>query len=303
MLDDLLGRTELKNHIQELESKVESLEERLEAENRRRKEAVTEKQRADRRVNKLESKIDELEGRLERKQVERDHGFRGVEEVGGDRLDQVLGLLESVEGGRESLTTAYVAPGDAVDLDLDGRVEALLRRVDSGTGKAVYLDDWGVVRVCLVPPLPVESSRVLHDECFRVDRSLYGPMGVHAVAAVRSDTYAGGVFDGDGRTAISSVSSNVKGGHSKGGWSQSRYERRREEQVDRHVKESVESFREMIADYDLEVVAVVGEDSVVERFADMVGADVTRSLDARGKDESLLEDAYGKLWAARLYVL
>lgn len=301
MLDDLLGRTRLKRRIEELESEVESLEERLEAENRRRADAVTEKQEAERQINKLESKIDELEGRLEHEGEESKLGFRRVETLVGDRLTRVLDLLDSVEASGETLSTAFVEAGREPDLELEGEETALLRRVDSGRGYVAYVDDYGVVRVCVVPPLPVENQRVIHGSGFHVERTLFRPDGVHAVAAIRSDTYAGGVY-GDDRLAYSVVSSNVKGGHSKGGWSQGRFDRRREEQVERHVDEALESYRGMVGDYDPEVVAVVGESNVAELFAEEIDADVTRAVDARGTGEEFLKDAYEKLWVARLYV-
>lgn len=301
MLDDLLGKTRLKQRIRELESEVESLEERLEAENRRRADAVTEKQRAERRVNKLESKIDELEGRLEREEDEGSLDFRSVETLGGKRLEGVLDLLESVEVQGENLTTAYVEAGGQPGLDLGGKEKALLRRVDSDRGCVVYMDDYGLLRVCVVPPLPVEKQSVKHGTRFDVDRSLLQPPGLHAVAAIRSDTYAAGVYDGD-RLAYSSVSSNVKGSHSKGGWSQGRFERRREEQIENHVEEAVNRYQEMVRDYDPGFVAVVGERGVAELFAEEVGAEVTKAVDARGKGDDFLAEAYEKLWTARIYV-
>lgn len=273
----------------------------MEAENRRRADAVTEKQRAERRVNKLESKIHELEDRLERETEESRAEFRRVETLGGERLEGVLNLLESMESEGENLATAYVEAGGEPGLDLGGEEEALLRRVDSGRGYVVYVDDYGLLRVCLVPPLPVEKQSVEHSSRFEVDRSLFRPDGQHAVAAIRSDTYAAGVYDGD-RLAYSSVSSNVKGGHSKGGWSQGRFERRREEQIEGHVEEAVKEYQEMVGSYDPGLVAVVGERKVAKLFAEEVGADVTKAVDARGTGEEFLSDAYEKLWAARIYV-
>ena len=51
MLDDLLGRTELKERIEELETERDRLEARLEAESERRADAVSAKQTAEERIN------------------------------------------------------------------------------------------------------------------------------------------------------------------------------------------------------------------------------------------------------------
>jgi len=308
MLDDLLGRTALKERIDELEEEVESLEDRLAAEERRRKDAVTDKQEADRRVNRLEDKTEELRDRVERAGGDDQdvRGFRVARAVRGGELDDVLELIASARSGEEALTTVSVAPGDDVPGAFEPKTNALLRRIDSRTGLVALGDDAGVVRVALVPPLAVGVTGVEHGDSFALDRSLFEIPQPHAVAVVRSDEYAGGVCEGGEAVETSSISSDVMSKHSKGGFSQSRFERGRDEQVDEHVEEAVGRFEETVEGHDVQDVFVTGESRLVSRFADELGTDLPvheRTSDARGDGDELLRRGYDSVRGARLYAV
>lgn len=307
MFDDVLGKTELKERIEELEEEVESLEERLEAEERRRKNAVTEKQDAHERANRMESKVQELEDRLERAgDDEEDTGFRLARTVRGATLENTLELLGSVRSGEDSLTTVHVASGDRIPDEFEKETTAALQRVDSKTGLVGFGDDAGVVRVALVPPLEVEETRVEHGSRFALDRSLFELPDTYAVAVVRSDEYAGGVYSDGERVAYSSLSTEVKSKHSKGGYSQGRFERARDEEVKKHVRESAEKFEEILAGHDIDHVFVAGESRLASDFADEIPVRVPvskRSTDATGSGESFLRQGYETIESARLYVV
>ena len=306
MLDDLLGRTALKERIQELEDDVESLEKRLSAEQSRRKDAVTEKQEADRRVNELEDKVEELRDRLERAEGDDDErSFRVARAIRGDELDDTVELLGSARSGEEALTTVSVAPDDRVPDEFESGTTALLRRVDTDRGLVAFGDDAGVVRAALVPPIEVDETRVEHSGSFVFDRSLFELPRPFGVAVVRSDEYAGGVYD-DGRLGFSSLSSDIMQKHSKGGFSQSRFERGRDEQVEEHVEEAARRFEETLSEHDAETVFVAGDARVVSRFADEISVDAPvekRTADATGSGEDLLRRGYDSVRSARLYVV
>ncbi len=109
MLDELLGRAELKERIDSLEDENHHLERRVEAEEERRAEAVTERQTAEEQVNRLENRIVELEDRVERlREDEESVEFRGTETLHGDRVDEVVARLGSFETGPEGALTAMV---------------------------------------------------------------------------------------------------------------------------------------------------------------------------------------------------
>jgi len=84
------------------------------------------------------------------------------------------------------------------------------------------------VSAALTPPIePAPFDR--WSDRFRLDESWFRPTGRFAFALVRSDTFALGVYEGDERVAFEGFTSDVKEAHSKGGFSQGRFERRRED--------------------------------------------------------------------------
>ncbi|TVT94238.1 hypothetical protein FQA18_12960, partial [Haloferax volcanii] len=110
MLDELLGRAELKARIAELEDERDALAGRLEGESERRAEAARARQEAEAEVNRLEDRITELEDRVERLSGDDDSlDFRGTEDLRGDRLREVLSRLDSLSTDAEGALTAAVS--------------------------------------------------------------------------------------------------------------------------------------------------------------------------------------------------
>ncbi|MFB6120277.1 MAG: Vms1/Ankzf1 family peptidyl-tRNA hydrolase [Halobacteriaceae archaeon] len=297
MLDELLGRASLKERIADLEAENESLREQLEAEQERRADAVTERQSAEERVNRLEDRVTELEDRVERAGGEGGGpSFRAHENLRGERRDEVLSRLRSVETGPEGALTAMVPDGSAVP---DAVRDALGERTPLVARAApclVCVDDANVVAAAIDPPVAPDAFTEW-GESFRIEAPWVRPVGRHAVALVRSDLFALGVFDGRERVAARGFTSAVKGGHSKGGFSQGRFERLREGQIADHV----EKCRDAIADADADRVFVVGETSLLHEFADV--ADETAPADATGDPEEALAAAVDDFWTVSVWSL
>ncbi|WP_066418022.1 Vms1/Ankzf1 family peptidyl-tRNA hydrolase [Halorubrum aethiopicum] len=307
MIDRLLGRAELKERIAELEEEKRHLERRAEAEEERRSDAVADRQRAEERVNRLEQRIESLEDRVERAEGDEETvEFRRVSDAYGRRLDDVLGRLRGIESDDpEGVLTAFV-PDDAVPgtvADQFGDRTPLVRRAAPAV---VVVDDTGAVSAALSTPIEPDpfdrwaDRPRLPDEWFR-------PTGRFAFALVRSDTFALGIYEGDERVDFEGFTSDVKGAHSKGGFSQGRFERRREGQIDEHL----ERARDALADLDdagggrdteaVERTVVVGERSVLGEVREF--ADDTDVTDATGRPEDALEDAFRDFWTVRVHAV
>lgn len=302
MLDELLGRAELKERIEELEEEKRHLERRAEAEEERRSEAARERQEAEEEINRLETRVEELEDRVERLSAdgEAELEFRGTEALRGDRLEEVLSRLESVATGPEGALSAMVEehPPTRVE-DALGERAALVRRA---APCLVYTDDAGLVSVVLEPPTPPAEF----DEwgsSFRLDRSWFRPDESVRVALVRSDLFALGRFDGAEVTLVDDVETDVMNAHSKGGFSQARFERRRDEQVSNHLERSKEVLRAHAGDGDGEsdTLVVLGERTVLGEFEEL--ADHRSTVDASGEPEEALREAVREFWTTRLYRL
>ncbi|WP_458185646.1 Vms1/Ankzf1 family peptidyl-tRNA hydrolase [Haladaptatus sp. NG-WS-4] len=293
MLDELLGRAELKERIETLEEEKHHLERRVEAEKERRAEAVTGRQEAEERVNRLEDRIAELEDRVDRLQGdETDLDFRGVETLHGERLDELLDRVSSFETGPEGALTAMVDSDLPDDVrDAFGDHASLVARV---VPCLVLADDAGLVSAALVPSNP-PASFVAWDEGFEVASDWFRPEGRFALALVRSDLFAIGEYDGRELQSVSGFESDVKGDHSKGGFSQARFERRRDAQIETHL----DRCRDEIEGRDAERLYVVGQRTLLSEFRKL--ADRTKPVDATGSPEEALADAFYEFWTTRLY--
>lgn len=297
MLDDLLGRTELKERIEELEAEKAQLEEQLSAEQRRRTDAVTEKQDAQREINTLEDRITQLEDQVDRLQSdETTVSIRREETLSGERLDEVLSRLSSFRTGPEGALSAFVDDGHDLSRevrDAFGERAALVQRAAPCLALA---DDAGLVGVCLRPPVEPEPFTEW-GEAFRVERDWFQPRGRYTLALVRSDLFAMGTYEGDQRTAFHGFDSELKSQHSKGGFSQARFERLRDEQIDDHIERCRTALKERQADR----LFVVGERSILGEFADL--ADGTGTVDATGDPEQALQSAWEDFWTVQLRVV
>ncbi|MUW13755.1 hypothetical protein GJ633_03080 [Halorubrum sp. CBA1125] len=300
MLDRLLGRAELKARIDELESENRHLERRVEAEEERRSDAVADRQRAERRVNELEHRIESLEERLDRTTSdEATVEFRRVTDVRGDRLRDVLDRLRGVRSADpEGLLTAFVPDDDAVPETVSEWFGDRSRLVRRAAPAVVVADDADAVSAAVSPALEPEPFDGWDDR-FRLDEAWFRPTGRFAFALVRSDTFALGVYEGDDRVSFEGFTSDVKEAHSKGGFSQGRFERRREGQIDDHLKEAGRSLAAV--DSDVERVIAVGERSVLGEVREH--ADVTAAADATGDPEDALDDAFRSFWTARVHAI
>lgn len=293
MLDELLGRAALKDRIEEVEAERDRLQEQLDAEERRRAEAARKRQDAEERVNRLEDRIAQLEGEIDRLEGDERHlSFRRTADLSDDRLDAVLDRLESVDAGPEGALSAMVVddPPTAVR-EAFGERTALVERA---APCLAYTDDAGLVSVAFRPPIEPDPFSSW-DDAFRIDRSWFRPTGRFAFALVRADRFAIGEYRGGERLSVEAFESEVHGEHSKGGFSQDRFERRRDEQIDAHL----DRCRSAIADREADRLIVVGDRAAVDEFADE--ADVTATVDATGDPAEALSDAFDSFFTTRLY--
>ncbi|ELY50495.1 Vms1/Ankzf1 family peptidyl-tRNA hydrolase [Natronococcus jeotgali] len=303
MLDELLGRASLKARIDELEAENERLRERYEAESERRSEAVTARQDAEEKRNRLEDRIAQLEGELER--VEADDGDPTVRrrvDLRGARLEEALERLRSIRTASEGALTASVddeVPG-TVREDLADVLDARIALLEDAAPCLCCIDDAGLVSVALESPID-PALEPTWDDRFDLEREWFLPTGRHALALVRADLFALGVYEGDERVDYRGFESDVKGNHSKGGFSQARFERIRDDQIDDHL----DRCREVLAERDADRLYVVGQRGVVDTLVEEADLETaaTAAVDATGDPKAALEDARRSFWTTTLTVV
>ncbi|WP_459193350.1 Vms1/Ankzf1 family peptidyl-tRNA hydrolase [Halosimplex sp. J119] len=299
MLDRLLGRAELKARIAELEEELDRREQQLDAEQERRADAVSDRQEAEQRVNRLEDRIAELEGEVERRRSDEagvDRSFTRSETLQDGRLGAVLDRLESVATDPEGAFTACVPDGHDLSEDVREAFGDRAALVGRAAPCLAVTDDAALVDACLSVPNPPDPFATWDDE-FAFERAWFEPTGSFTFALVRSDLFAMGEYDGRERVAFQGFDSDLKSKHSKGGYSQARFERLRDEQIDNHL----ERCRVALEDAETDRLYVVGERTVLDGFDDV--ADAVSTVSASGDPEPALDKAFREFWRVQLRAL
>lgn len=295
MLDDLLGRASLKARIEELEEEKKHLERQLEAESERRSEAVSARQDAEERINRLEDRIADLEGQLARDTETTRLEFRHRAAVTDDRIADLIARLRSVETAPEGALTAVVPDGHDVPEEVRETLGDRTALVGRAAPCVVYADDAGLVALAARPPVAPNPFVEWADE-FRAPDDWYHPTGKYGLALVRSDLFALGLYDAGELQDIEGFRTNVGSNHSKGGFSQGRFERLREGQIRDHL----DRVADALADAPNRLF-VVGESELLSEFNDR--ATTTQAVDATGAPEEALRDAHRSFWTVRTFGL
>lgn len=300
MLDTLLGRAGLKAEIEELEAELadcqaelEEVKERHEAADRRRREAIREGQEAQEERNRLRDRVEQLTDELERVRGGQEVSVRSRERLGREEMSALLRALASLDAGPEGAYTAMLTDGDveAVREHLGERRAGVVRAAPC----LCLFDRFGLVEVALQPPIePAPFER--WDHGFHLETEWFLPEGSFTFALVRADLFARGTFDGETLAYDEGFDSDVMGRHSKGGYSQARFERRREEQIEAHLDRVTDRLR----DTDDSLV-LAGSQEALDRLS--TSARVRVSVDASGPPREALEAAFEEVWTTTVHRL
>lgn len=163
------------------------------------------------------------------------------------RISRAAVLRLVVEGGEEveEGKTYRIPPGGRLPFEIPEPLVPPAER--SETGAVLF---WSTAEAHLVvPPFPVEEDGTFEGWRVEVLRDLLERPRRVAVLLLRLSGFAVGVFEGD-RLVSSKVGSRfVKGRHSKGGSSQARFARRREEQARKLFGKTCEVLRDQLDEH------------------------------------------------------
>lgn len=245
-------KDKLKKKTEELEVKVKSLEEelesyknRFEAEKERRSKMATEKQEAEEQLNRLKDKLRSLQESKQSEESENNHLLESKQASFGEVME-IISKLESVESTKKDLVTIYKGEeGDQLE-DVKGLYNSvtedqkdIIRRRD----KCALFFDENLFELGLKLRPFFQSEWFLSNE-FELDilREFIEKKKIWVlVKAGKTEIFeeTGGDFE-----KINEVKGRIDRKHSKGGFSQGRFERKREEQINQHLDEVSEKIRE-----------------------------------------------------------
>ncbi len=245
---DLFRKEEIRNlkeKIAELEEDNRKLSLQLEKRDEKTKKAVTTKQEAEREINEAQKRISTLEGELEKLKGETksELSFRFSVNFTGNRFEDVLFLLDSMRSKLSTLITIYLAkdrtleniPKDVFDL-MESSSISHIEKINSSTGKVIFYDADNIVRLVVLPVFPIQDTEYVLDRRFKT-----GPLkdSIHVEKILVINAHAGETFIGIMETGDfiehDLIRSSVMGKHSKGGWSQKRFQSLVEEDIKHHA--------------------------------------------------------------------
>ena len=305
---DLFGKKKLEERILELEAERA----RLEGE---KKDLMRTLDKRDERIRKLSAAIQEAN--LALKAAEQRASARASpassEASGGESpeeqkprarrlslrdMDCLLERLQAIRSPREDLLTACY-PGTSPEGGLLPESLAKAASAINSRRGGIILHCPQLFSLLLIPPFPIKESQSYEGGNFSLNtirEMMEEP--VLLVSAHAGDTFLGVSLCRDKFESVELVQSSVMGRHSKGGWSQKRFERLREEDVKAHVDLVREKLEAMLGRYKpvLHYAALSGEESLVRQIASFVDLPLVERklsrIDSR-ETNSLLDEVYG----------
>jgi len=333
MFGKLFNRKELEKRIEilqarvnELESKNRVLSTRLSKQEVRTKKAVSDKQDADLALKQAEKQIENLEHTLEnqkeetQKTDEQTLTFKRAVTLTNAQSCDLLSQIGSIRARNEDLVTAYLRPNESFtdlnefDIELEQDAKHMMQRIESPTGMALFYDmkRLGMVRMLMTPPFPIGESKWKLDCVFDTTplQELLEQNQVSCIVLAHAGETFIGISNREAVIDYKVVRSSVKEKHTKGGWSQRRFERLRDEDIKHHAEKARGVFEALVDEYknELKMVVASGEHNLIKAIT---GGDsgyqypfplLIRSIDLKAKVEKHNIDKIRVLvWSARWY--
>ena len=265
----------LREKIAELEEENSKLLLQLEKRDEKTKKAVTTKQEAEREINEAQKRISTLEGELEKLKVETksELSFRFSVNFSGNRFEDVLFLLDSMRSKLSTLITIYLAkdrtleniPKDVFDL-MESSSISQIEKINSSTGKVIFYDADNIVRLVILPVFPIQDTEYVIDIRFKT-----GPLkdSIHVEKILVINAHAGetfiGIMEAGAFIEHELIRSSVMGKHSKGGWSQKRFQSLVEEDIKHHADKVRDALHPIIEkNRDIQYIFAGGEGRLIK---------------------------------------
>lgn len=254
-------KEKLEAQLTEKEEKIEKLENMLEAEKKRRSNLAREKQGVEEKINRLKDKLRNIE--QEKPETQNKNEKRSEPEpVNFSKSLSVLEKLDSIESREKDLVTVY-SPESLNNIED-------LRGLKNSISKEQYSEIEGLesftaflnqdIGNTILEMRPFFDSKFVAESFFDIRELLdFIRSEKYWVLVSAGNTQIFQEVNGD-HEEIESIKSRVDREHSKGGFSQGRFERKREEQIEKHVKQ----VRNVLKDFDGGELYILGDKKLCE---------------------------------------
>lgn len=240
----------LEHEIEELQEERDSYMRRFESEKERRSKLSTEKQEAQKELKKLRQKIEADEQEKAEEPVET--GKSSFKNLKIEEAKEVISKLSTVESDTDDMVTVYSEEKISEIDDFRGLKNTLnsdqISSIDYSSPYIAFLDD-NLFRTVLRTRPFFRSEWILSDS-FRIER-LSGFIEEEKTWVVVSAGESKVIEEQDGEIIqTEKVKNRVDHKHTQGGYSQKRFERKREEQIEEHL----DKLREKIPEEDFYIL-------------------------------------------------
>lgn len=249
----------LNSQVTKLELDLRSAKIQLEKRESLARQAVADRQEAEALLNQERVRTQTLSYKLEtiRTESEEKLQFRGIETLSQQAVQAYLSKLKSFHALSDDLLTAYLPPGTSLSSVLSEKVlerveeetRTLLDRLDSETGLVFFYDLHRMVCEAIVPPVPITSPAWQLGHNFEVsllEEILSKDYRLLVLVLHAGESFIGFTPDAEIFDIEKFIRSSVKEKHSKGGFSQRRFERLREEDIAHHMDKVIEALDKVL---------------------------------------------------------
>jgi hypothetical protein len=300
-LVDFFGKKKLEDRIAELESRVtvqegekNELLRTLEKREEKIRKLTAAYQEASLALKTAEQKLSLVSSRsVSERPAEMELKAQGTKLVPRE-MKRMLMRLQACRSPTEDLLTAYLRSADGLPMD----AVRLSSSIKSDRGYVV-LQSPQLFSFLLIPPFPIHEDSSNLGGTFQLDpmqEMMETPVLV--VSAHAGDTFIGVAFNKDGFEVQDFVESSVKEKHSKGGWSQKRFERLREEDIRNHVEIVIDRISDLKIKYGTMVkfAILAGDANLLKQISASIDLPlVERRLERHDEKQlfRLLDETYG----------
>ncbi|WP_340820665.1 Vms1/Ankzf1 family peptidyl-tRNA hydrolase [Methanolobus sp. WCC4] len=280
----------LRSHIVELELDVRTANIRYEKSSESEKKAVAARQEAEEKLKAAEVRLLTLEHELEKQRTDSpsELSFNRVDQFSRERTTEFLRSLSSFKHTSGSLITVHVAAGEQLDgikdsealMELiDGETLAMAEKVVSTTGYVLFYSPDHLVNELIVPPLPVKGSNWNTGDTFdtgTLTGLLKEEMSLCVLVAHAGESFVGYSLDSEEFDSFQVIKSSVKAKHGKGGFSQRRFERLRDEDIAHHIDKVKLALKDMFDELEGSVdrLFIAGDPQLAKEMTTVVPLDI-----------------------------
>lgn len=284
----------LQSHILELELDVKTASIRHEKSAASEKKAIAAKQEAEESLKSIEVKLLTLEHELEKQRTNApgELSFTHVDQFSKQRTEEFISFISSVNYSTGSLLTVYVAAGEQLtsikDYDnlverIDSETLALVEKITSSTGFVLFYSPDHMVNELIIPPLPLKKSYWktgdYYDTAPALD-SLNEDVSVCVLVAHAGESFVGLSIDLEEFDSFQVIKSSVKAKHAKGGFSQRRFERLRDEDIAHHIDKVKASLKGLLEEFgdSIDYLILAGDPQLAREITMDVPLDIEQVL-------------------------